>query len=183
MLKFGWLALALFAPVLGHAAVADEAANGFTIKLQYQIAALPEQVYQKFVHNVGDWWNPMHTFFGDAHNLSIDDKPMGCFCEKASNGRGVRHLEVVFVKPGEILVMTGGLGPLQRLALTGSMSILFKQEGAGTKLEVQYAVTGYLPLGVNTWSIPADLMLTEQFTRFKSYVETGRPEMEKAAPK
>jgi hypothetical protein len=31
-------------------------------------------VYQR--PNLGDWWSD-HTFSGDAHNLTIDDKPMG----------------------------------------------------------------------------------------------------------
>src|ERR1700734_3347887 len=78
-----------------HAAVADSAANGFTVKLELNIQAPPQQVYGSLVHNVGDWWNSMHTFSGDAHNLSIDDKAMGCFCEKLADGGSVRHLEVV----------------------------------------------------------------------------------------
>ena len=32
---------------------------------------------------------------------------------------------------------------------------------------------GYVPAGMNTWAAPVDGMLTEQFTRFKSYVENG----------
>ena len=47
---------------------------------------------------------------------------MGCWCEKLPNGGGVRHMQVVNVMPGKMLVMTGGLGPLQSMAATGSMS-------------------------------------------------------------
>ena len=45
----------------------------------------------------------------------------------------------------------------------------------GTKLEVTYAVAGYLPAGMNTWAAPVDGVLEEQFTRLKNYVETGDP--------
>ena len=103
-------------PVGLVADVADSAANGFTVKATVTIQAAPAVVYQKLVRNVGDWWDPGHTFSGDARNLMIDAKPMGCFCEKLPNEGGVRHLEVVFAAPGKTLVMTGGLGPLQSLA-------------------------------------------------------------------
>ena len=93
-------------------AVADSGANGFTVKISVVIHAAPEEVYQKLVHNVGEWWSSDHTFSGDAHNLTIDDKPMGCWCEKLTTG-GARHMEVVLAAKGKALVMSGGMGPLQ----------------------------------------------------------------------
>jgi uncharacterized membrane protein len=100
---------------------------------------------------------------------------MGCWCEKLPNGGGVRHMQVVNVMPGKMLVMTGGLGPLQSMAATGSMSFRLSPASGGTKLDITYAVTGYLAAGMNTLAAPVDHVLTEQFTRFKSYVEAGRP--------
>ena len=157
-----------------HAAVSDSAANGFTVKLELNIQAPPQEVYGRLVHRVGDWWNPMHTFSGDSHNLSIDDKAMGCFCEKLSDGGSVRHLEVVYADPGKQLVFSGGLGPLQSIAATGSLTIQLAAAGSGTKLGVMYTVTGYLLAGMNTLAAPVDYVLTEQFTRLKSLVETGK---------
>jgi uncharacterized protein YndB with AHSA1/START domain len=168
----------LLAAVPVCAAVADSAANGFTVKLEFNIQAPPQDVYRRLVHNVGDWWNSMHTFSGDAHNLSIDDKATGCFCEKFPSGGSVKHLEVVYADPGKKLVLSGGLGPLQSVAATGSLTIQLAAAGEGTKLAVVYAVTGYLPAGMNTWAGPVDSVLTDQFTRLKSLIETG-----KAAPK
>jgi hypothetical protein len=178
MFKLSLIAIALLAPILARAAVADSAANGFTVKLAFDIQASPQDVYGKLVHNVGDWWNSTHTFSGDARNLSIDDKPMGCFCEKLPSGGGVKHLEVVYADPGKTLVLSGALGPLQSIAATGSMTVQFAKAGDGTKLSIAYTVTGYLPAGMNTWAAPVDSVLTEQFTRLKSFVENG-----KAAPK
>ena len=86
-----------------------------------------------------------HTFSGNWHNLSIEEKPGGCFCEKLPNDGGVRHMEVMFVAPGKTIALAGGLGPLQSIAATGSMRIQLAPAEGGTKLEVTYAVVGYLP--------------------------------------
>ena len=157
------------------AEVADSSANGFTVKITLAIHAAPDEVYRKLIHNVGDWWNPDHTFSRDSHNLTIEEKPMGCFCEKLPNGGGVRHMQVVFLAPGKTLGMIGALGPLQSLAATGSMRSQLSAAEGGKKLEVVYAVTGYLPAGMITWAAPVNSVITEQFTRLKNYVETGEP--------
>ncbi len=170
-MKFALLIALLLCPRRAHAEVADSSANGFTVKLSIPIAAPPAEVYSKLIHNVGDWWNPQHTFSGDAHNLSMEEKPMGCFCEKLPGGGGVRHLELVYFTPAKVLVFSGGLGPLQSQATTGSMTIQFAPADGGTKLAVSYAVVGYQPAGMATWAAPVNAMLTEQFTRLKSYVE------------
>ena len=122
MFKLGLLTVAILAPSLACADVADSAANGFTVKLAVSVQAPPQEVYRRLVHNVGDWWNPMHTFSGDAHNLSIDDKAMGASARNLPAAE-IRHLEVVYADPGQKLVFSGALGPLQLIAATGSMTI------------------------------------------------------------
>ena len=111
---------------------------------------------------------------GNSHNLSIEEKPMGCFCEKVGKG-AVRHMEVVFFAPGQTLVMTGGLGPLQSLGIAGSMRFQLSKTQGGTKLEVTYAVGGYSPGGLNQLAAPVDSVLTQQVTRLKNLVERGDP--------
>jgi hypothetical protein len=158
-----------------RAEVVDSSSNGFTVKVALTMKAAPADVYKKLVHEVGEWWNPAHTFSGSARNLSIDDKPMGCFCEKFPSGGGVRHLEVVFAAPGKSLVMTGGLGPMQSIAATGSMKIQLTAAEGATKFEMVYSVVGYLAAGMQIWAKPSDGMLSEQFTRLQNYVERGNP--------
>lgn len=85
-------------------------------------------------------------------------------------------MEVVFLAPGKRLVLSGGLGPLQSLGATGSMSVDLTPAEGGTKLQVTYAVTGYLAAGMNSWAAPVDSVLSEQFTRLKNLVEHGGPE-------
>jgi hypothetical protein len=162
-------------PLASRADVADSAANGFTIKIATVIRARPEEVYNRLIHNVGDWWSSEHTYSGDAHNLSIEDKVLGCFCEKFPGGGGVRHMQVILIMPNKMLVMSGVLGPLQKFGTTGTMTFTLLPVHNDTRLEVTYAVGGYLNGGLNTWSDPVDKVLTEQVTRFRSYVETGNP--------
>src|SRR5271170_1909049 len=166
-------AVLLFAASLAPAEIIESGLGGFTVRTTLQIKAAPDEVYRKLMHDIGDWWNPMHTFSGDSHNLRIEDRPGGCFCEKLPNDGFTRHLEVITAVPGNRMVLIGALGPLQTLAATGTMQFVFTASGGGTKLDVIYAVTGYLPKGMDTWAILADMMLAEQFTRLKSYVETG----------
>jgi uncharacterized protein YndB with AHSA1/START domain len=165
----------LLAPNWMAAEVADSSANGFTVKATLHVQAPPDEVYRKFVHNVGDWWDSDHTFSGSSHNLMIEEKPAGCFCEKLPGGGGVRHMEVAYLAPGKQLVLTGALGPLQSLAATGSMTIKFSASDGGTRLEVAYTVAGYLPAGMNTWASPVDDVLKIQFTRLKNFAEHGDP--------
>ncbi|MGB8887206.1 MAG: hypothetical protein WCC87_10815 [Candidatus Korobacteraceae bacterium] len=168
-------AVLFLAPAMLRADVADSAANGFTVKIVENIHAAPADVYNRLVHNVGDWWSSDHTFSGDAHNLSIDEKPMGCFCEKLANGGAVRHAEVIFYAPAKALVLSGVFGPLQKLGAAGTLSFAITPVGDGSKLEVTFAIGGYAPGGLNTWAAPVDSVLTEQVTRLKSYIETGAP--------
>jgi len=159
---------------MSTAEVVDSSASGFTVKSVVAIQASPDAVYRQLIH-VGDWWDAEHTFSNDAHNLTIEERAGGCFCEKLPNGGSVRHLEVLFVAPGKVLRLGGGLGPLQGIATSGSMTIQLSPSSSGTKLEVTYAVGGYLPAGMNTLATPVDSVLTAQFTRLKNNIERGDP--------
>jgi uncharacterized protein YndB with AHSA1/START domain len=128
------------------------------------------------VKDVGKWWNSAHSWSGDARNLSINDNTGGGFVEKLKNGGRVVHLTVVFADPGRLLRMTGGLGPLQSLAVAGSMTWTLTKAENGTTVEFSYAVGGYRPGGLASLAVPVDNMLNEQLTRFKSYVEKGKPD-------
>jgi hypothetical protein len=164
--------LLLLTPQRVKPEVVDASSAGFMVKLAVNINATPDAVYRKFVH-IGEWWSSEHTFSGDAHNLYLEEKAMGCFCEKLINQGAVKHMEVVYLAPGKSVVLAGALGPLQALAATGSMTISFDAAEGGTKAGVRYAVTGYLPAGMNTWAAPVDQVLREQFARLKNLVERG----------
>jgi uncharacterized protein YndB with AHSA1/START domain len=168
------LALLALAPGSAFSEVADSSTSGFTVKVTLIVQAPPAEVYRRLIR-VADWWSPEHTWSGDSRNLSIEEKPAGCFCEKLPDGGGVRHMEVVNLAPGKTLVLNGGLGPLQSIAAAGAMSVQLSPQGPGTKLALVYAVSGYLPAGMDTWAAPVDSMLSEQMARLKRYIEKGNP--------
>jgi len=172
------LVLATLLPGAARSTVQDSAPGGFTIKQTYSVAATPEDAYRRFLR-IGEWWNSQHTFSGDAHNLSIEEKPMGCFCEKLAGGGAARHMELVYLAPGKLLRFTGGLGPLGALATAGTFTVQFTAADGGTRIDATYAVGGYSPTGLAPLAPTVDMVLAEQFTRFKNYVEHGNP----AAPK
>ena len=166
------VALCLCAAPAVHAEIADSNPSGFSVKFSASLHAPPAEVYQRIVR-VGDWWSSDHTFSGDAHNLSIDARGGGCFCEKLADGGSLRHMEVVFAWPGKLLRLYGGLGPLQGIAVAGPMTFQLKPEQGGTRLDFTYSVAGYTPQGVSSWAVPVNEVLGAQFTRLKAYVETG----------
>lgn len=174
MSRTEWLVIGLLLLSWGGAAaeVADSSAGGFTVKHSVTIQAPPAEVFARLLR-VGEWWDPVHTFSGDAHNLSIEPKPMGCFCEKLPPQGSVRHMEVILVEPGKRLLMSGGLGPLQQMGVVGTMTIQLAPAGTGTSLQLSYAVSGYSPQGMASWAAPVDAMLGQQFVRLKNYVERG----------
>ena len=169
------IAVVIFAlgPTVARPEVADSSANGFTVRTTLMISATPDEVYRALVHHVGDWWDPAHTYSRDSRNLTIEDKPMGCFCEKLPNRGGAPHMEIVFVATGKTLGMTGSLGPLQNIGAAGNMRIDLSAAEGGAKLDVTYAVTCYTPKGMSAWAAPVDSVLTQQFARLKAYAEQG----------
>ena len=158
------------------ATVLNAGATGFVTKTVVEIAAPPSKVFQTVMDRVGDWWDPQHTYSGNAHNLSIEPKVSGCFCERFPGGGGVQHMTVVYLQPNQQLRLAGGLGPLQELGVTGTMSWKFAAANANTSLEVTYAVTGYQQQGFQQLAPAVDGVLSQQLDRLKRFIETGSPE-------
>jgi hypothetical protein len=167
--------LVLAATPAGRADVVSSAADGFTVKTTVTIHASPADVYRKIVKDVGNWWDSSHTFSGDAHNMSIDERPLGCFCEKLPGNGAIRHMEVIYFQPGKVLRMSGGIGPLQSMAVSAVATFNLSPDGDGTKLVFTYSVGGYAPPGLDKIAPVANTVLTEQIMRLKNYIETGNP--------
>jgi uncharacterized protein YndB with AHSA1/START domain len=149
--------------------------NGFLVRLEANVNAPKPKVYDALVGQVGSWWNPEHTYSHDAKNLSIDPRPGGCFCEKLPNGGGVEHLRVVYIAPRELLRLSGGLGPLQASGVAGSMTWKLTGDGDNTRVQLSYAVGGFIDGGFDKIAPAVESMLNEQLDRLKLFVETGKP--------
>jgi uncharacterized protein YndB with AHSA1/START domain len=160
---------------LAHGAVADVAANGFTIRIDTHIAASPDKVYAALIEPAR-WWASDHTFSGDAKNLHVDAKAGGCWCETLPNGGSVLHLTVVDADPGKTFRLRGALGPLQGLGADGALTWKLKAAGDGTDLSVTYALGGYNKDGFTELSVFADGVLTTQVGRLKALIENKSPD-------
>ena len=162
-------ALALFGADAAQAKIVAALPNGFDVGDSVEIAAPPAAVWATLIEP-SRWWNPAHTWSGDAAHLSIDPRPGGCFCESLPDG-GVQHLTVVFVQQGKLLRLHGALGPLQDEAAEGPLSFALAPGGAGTVLKWSYRVGGYLRGGGEKWAPLVDEVLGEQIVRLKAVTE------------
>ncbi len=157
-----------------RAEVTDRSAAGFEVTERATIAAAPGKVWDAVMRPYR-WWDPKHTWSGDAKNLSIDGG--GCFCEQLRRG-AVRHMTVTYADGESQLRMFGGLGPLQSTGAAGHLAIRLKPAAAGsTEVTLTYDVGGYAKGGLaETYAAPVDEVLGAQLVRLKKAVETGKPE-------
>jgi hypothetical protein len=163
--------VSLFAQAL-RAEVLDVASNGFTVRHVLTVAASRDAVYRAATQQVGAWWLADQTLGGDASKLSIDARPLGCFCEDLGAGAGVVHMTVTFVNPTVIIRLTGGLGPLGLMGLAGNMTWEFADDTEGTRVTLTYAVGGYLAGGLDPLAPAVDSVLLDQMSSLRSFVES-----------
>lgn len=144
MRRIATLLIVAAASVGGHARaeVKDATASGFTIENTRQVAVDPQTAWKALVEDVDRWWPKDHSWWGKASKLSIDAQAGGCFCERAGKQQA-QHMQVVFVDPGKLLRMTGGLGPLQGMGVNGALEFQLVPEGAGTRITLWYRAGGY----------------------------------------
>lgn len=166
--RLSWLVAGALMSVPGAAAADVVAASeaGLEVRETATIAAPPARVWATLV-TPARWWDKAHTWGGDAGALSLDARPGGCFCERLSGGGGVEHLRVVYVAPGKLLRMTGGLGPFQGDAVAGVMTVELRGEGAGTVVVLSYSVAGRRTGGFAALAPGVDGVLAGQVARLK----------------
>ena len=173
-LAWSLAAAALLAASTAPAEVVEAGDTGFTLKETVVVHADAASAYAA-VLAVGKWWAPAHTYSGDAANLSIDARPLGCWCEKLPDGGSVRHMDVVMMMPGKMLRFVGGLGPLQGMGVHGAMTWTFKPAEKGTSVEVTYAVGGHAANGFKEIAAGVDGVLHGQVERYGRFLDTGKP--------
>jgi uncharacterized protein YndB with AHSA1/START domain len=164
---------ALGSPGPATAATSAVSASGFLVTLQQEIKADPHRVYEA-LGEVDKWWNPRHTFSGNAANLSLQAQAGGCFCERWG-GNSAEHGRVVYVGRDSTLRLQGALGPLQALAVNGVLTFALTDKGGGTtSLQLTYRVSGNDAAGLQELAGPVDGVLAEQLRRLVAYVESGK---------
>lgn len=155
----------------GAAAVSERFAGGFALSYEATIAVDGHTALRQF-GRLPRWWDPDHTFSGEARALRMDLRPGGCFCE-ARRGLFVRHLEVVRIEAGKRVVLTGALGPLQTMAVQGVLTVEIEpaKPGDGHKLRWSYRVSGDEPAKLGQWADGVDRVMSSQFQRFVQHLK------------
>ena len=145
---------------------------GFSVKNEILIAAEKNMVFKFFSEDIGKWWLDEHTYSGNSENMFMDLKAGGNFIELLPNG-SVTHMSIVYVDSLKIIRMAGGLGPLQSLGVSGSMTWSFEESENGTMLVLTYNVSGYTPDGLENWAGPVHGVLRAQLESLKKYSESN----------
>ena len=161
---------------LACAEVKDAGAGGFSVVNTATVNADREVVWRTAVADVASWWNPDHTVSGDSGRLSITAVTGGCFCEDFGAGAGVVHLAVTMVNPGVILRLSGGLGPLGLMGVSGNMTWEIDTAEDGTRVTFTYAVGGYHENGLDRLAEPVDAVLGDALARLKAQAELAATE-------
>ena len=165
------LSLAWFLSSNLFADVVSSSDTGFSIRITKSVDADPSQAYSTVFRDFNKWWDAAHSVSGKAENLSIDLEK-GCFLEKLPDGGFVRHLEIVRHIPGKQVRFSGGLGPLQGMAVHGALTIEFNrpENSNETMIVMTYNVTGYSAGGLGQIAVPVNRVLTEQMNRLEKLV-------------
>lgn len=165
-----------------NAEVTNTAANGFTVQHQTVISGDNEAVWKAMIAP-SRYWNPDHSWSGNAENFYLVPQAGGCFCElirttsddniKSSEG-SVQHMRVVYARNGKMLRLSGALGPLQSEAVTGTLTMVLQPQGDSTAVRFTYKVGGYMEFPVDQIAPAVDGVIGEQLTRLAALF--GEPE-------
>lgn len=168
--------LAAAVPVAPVAAdVTASATDSFVVEQTLTLDA-PAAVVWETLRAPQKWWDPEHTYSNDSANLYLDSQATGCFCEKIPGKGSVEHAHIVYVAPGRMIRMVGGLGPLQAEAVSATLSLKLDPEGDNaTKVTLTYVVGGYMRQGGETLAPLVDTVLATQLARLKAAAEAAPP--------
>ena len=158
-----------------HGQVTDSTQHGFTSEHRLVVEASPHDTFVALTQSVHLWWDAGHSYGGQAEAFSIDAEAGGCFCEAMSNGGSVEHLRVVNVQPDQSITFHGALGPLQNMAVNGSMHFRFEPHAKGTQVTYRYVVGGYVAGGLKSLAGPVDQVQLGQLQRLQKFIQTGTP--------
>ena len=184
------LPLAL-AAIPAHAEVVQQSESGFIVR---EIAEVPTDNWASWAALTAPakWWNPEHTWSGNAENLYIDSQATGCFCElmpvpegapEGTRRGSVEHMHIIMSAPGTLLRMSGALGPMQGEAVKGVLTITFKKAPKGTQIVWEYVIGGYMRFKPEQLSKAVDGVMGEQLGRLAKSLGGDMVAGKEAAPK
>lgn len=169
------LASAVICTQKSFAEITDSAPNEFVVRETAHVPATADKVYATLIAPQ-HWWSKLHTFSGDAANLTLDAKAGGCWCETLPGGGSTLHMTVVYAVPGKVLRLRGAMGPFQAVPVESVMTWTLQPANGGTDIVLEGAYGGYMKGGLDKLAPIVDRVFAEQLARLKSFIETGSPE-------
>lgn len=162
--------VAAFLLIVGsaHADVTAKAPDGFSLHIASVVKLDRDAAWARLV-DMASWWNPAHSYSGDAAAMSLDARAGGCWCEIWSGGE-VEHGRVIFVMPQRVLRANAALGPLQQMGVDAVLTFELADgaESGTTKVIVDYNVSGSSISGLDAIAATVDGVLKEQVARYAS---------------
>lgn len=167
-------ALLPLAALPAAAEVLDASPGHFEVRHCAEVAATPAAVYVAMAQ-LPRWWNPQHTWSGDARTLSLDLTAGGCWCERWGDGASAQHACVLQVLPSRLIQMQASLGPLLNLPAVGLLTLVTSTQDGQTAVRLSYRVSGAPELALDKLATPVDTVPGLQFARLKAMIERGEP--------
>jgi hypothetical protein len=167
------VALFAAASLPAAAATSEVSPSGFLVTLREEVPATPQDAWDVLV-DVGRWWSGQHSYSGDAHNLSLDARAGGCWCERWL-GNSVEHGRVLHALPGKSLRIEGAFGPLQALAVNAVLTFKLEPAGDKTAIMVTYRVRGSPDAGLDKLAEPVDSVMGAQVKRLGELLRSAAP--------
>jgi uncharacterized protein YndB with AHSA1/START domain len=165
MVRITALTLLLFATPPLAAELTQSGEQGFTVRHTLKTAATPFVVYRTLTAHIDQWWNPAHSWSGDAANLYVKTERGGCFCERLPGDGHVEHLRIIYLAPGAEIRFSGALGPLQTMAVDGRMLWKIEAVEGGSQVTFTYHVFGHPEGGLAGIAPAVDGVIGEQLQR------------------
>ena len=178
MIRIAMIVASLLAASAGQAKVVETGAERFVTRDTASVKTAPLATWLALI-KPGEWWNPQHSWSGDAKNMTLTPQGGGCFCERIPVGDtgnssamegSARHAEVLQAFPMKVLRMRGGFGPLQGEPATGVLTITLKEVPGGTRILWEYNVGGPMRYKVAEIAPAVDAVMTEQLKRLQAYL-------------
>lgn len=170
MIRILSAALAVMLMATGASAeVVSRTADGFVLRYKVTLETTPEDAWTA-VGEVGRWWNGAHTYSGSATNMTLPLEVGGCLCEALADGTIFEHGRVTQADAATGVLLDAPLGPLKGKATRAVLGLTWATEGRGLKLTMTFTVEGP---GLGAFAGPVDGVMSDQFSRWARYVETG----------
>lgn len=166
MRTLAWIPIIAALPLAAQGAVTAADSQGFILSLAQDSKLAPATAWQRFVGEIGQWWEPSHTYSGEIGRMTIDPVAGGCFCERLDGGGSVRHGVVLYAAPGAALRLSAPLGPLQEMPVVAILTVTFKPQGEGTRIEAVFRAHGGFTEDATKLAPVVDYVLDTQFKRF-----------------